>query len=172
MYVMEIGCLLLSVLGVIGAFKGKRWCLILVKRTAVSTLFFFFRETMRFSGFFFLHFHFFYISLRSMRRGWQRPAKPSSLKQRSVTKTFMRCSAHLLCSFIISESGPIVRKCCSLMRWVSPQKRVVREETKLLSMMPLTGTNKANRTLLYSIQQEVSERTLDFCDCWWRFCTI
>lgn len=37
-----------------------------------------------------------------------------------------------------------------------PQKRVVREESKLLSMMPLTGTSKANRTLLYSIQQEVS----------------
>lgn len=31
MYVMEIGCLLLSVLGVFGACKGKRWCLILVK---------------------------------------------------------------------------------------------------------------------------------------------
>lgn len=37
-----------------------------------------------------------------------------------------------------------------------PQKRVVREETKLLSMMPLTATSKANRTLLYSIQEEVS----------------
>lgn len=36
------------------------------------------------------------------------------------------------------------------------QKRVVREESKLLSMMPLTGTNKANRTLLYSIQREVN----------------
>uniref|UniRef100_A0A3B5KHQ4 Uncharacterized protein n=1 Tax=Takifugu rubripes TaxID=31033 RepID=A0A3B5KHQ4_TAKRU len=34
-------------------------------------------------------------------------------------------------------------------------KRVVREESKLLSMMPLTGTNKANRTLLYSIQREL-----------------
>ncbi|KAM7378166.1 hypothetical protein PAMA_013184 [Pampus argenteus] len=32
------------------------------------------------------------------------------------------------------------------------QTRVVREESKLLAMMPLTGTNKANRTLLYSIQ--------------------
>lgn len=41
------------------------------------------------------------------------------------------------------------------------QKRVVREESKLLSMMPLTGTNKANRTLLYSIQREVN--TNDFC---------
>lgn len=30
MYVMEIGCLLLSVLGIFGACKGKRWCLILV----------------------------------------------------------------------------------------------------------------------------------------------
>ena len=37
-----------------------------------------------------------------------------------------------------------------------PQKRVVREENKLLSMMPLSATNKANRTLLYSIQEEVS----------------
>ncbi|XP_023143016.1 tetraspanin-8-like isoform X2 [Amphiprion ocellaris] len=62
MYIIEIGCLLLSVLGVFGACQGKRWCLIL--------------------------------------------------------------------------------------------KRVVREETKLLSMMPLSTTSKANRTLLYSIQEE------------------
>uniref|UniRef100_A0A3B3V858 Uncharacterized protein n=1 Tax=Poecilia latipinna TaxID=48699 RepID=A0A3B3V858_9TELE len=32
MYVIEVGCLLLSVLGVFGACKGKRWCLILVKK--------------------------------------------------------------------------------------------------------------------------------------------
>lgn len=32
MYVVEISCLLLSVLGVVGACKGKRWCLILVKK--------------------------------------------------------------------------------------------------------------------------------------------
>lgn len=31
LYVIEIGCLLLSVLGVFGAFKEKRWCFILVK---------------------------------------------------------------------------------------------------------------------------------------------
>ncbi|TNN50349.1 hypothetical protein EYF80_039431 [Liparis tanakae] len=37
-------------------------------------------------------------------------------------------------------------------------KRVVREENKLLSMMPLTATSKANRTLLYSIQQEIRLR--------------
>lgn len=36
-----------------------------------------------------------------------------------------------------------------------PQTGVVREESKLLAMMPLTGTNKANRTLLYSIQAHV-----------------
>lgn len=44
---------------------------------------------------------------------------------------------------------------CSI-RFLTPQKRVVREESKLLSMMPLTATSKANRTLLYSIQREVS----------------
>ncbi|KAM7367062.1 hypothetical protein PAMP_014987 [Pampus punctatissimus] len=60
LHILEIGCLLLSALGVFGACRGKRWCLILT--------------------------------------------------------------------------------------------RVVREESKLLAMMPLTGSNKANRTLLYSIQ--------------------
>eukprot|EP00064_Thunnus_orientalis_P013133 superscaffoldBa00002098_g13170 len=64
LYILEIGCLLLSVLGVIGACRGKRW-----------------RNT-----------------------------------------------------------------------------GVVREESKLLAMMPLTGTNKANRTLLYSIQAHIRLR--------------
>lgn len=82
----------------------------------------------------------------------------------------VQCTCVVL--FYYHKTGPVARKCCSLMRWVSPQKRVVREETKLLSMMPLTGTNKANRTLLYSIQQEVSKQTVDFCDCRWKFCTI
>lgn len=31
MYVIVISCLLLSMLGVFGAWKGKRWCLILVE---------------------------------------------------------------------------------------------------------------------------------------------
>uniref|UniRef100_A0A3B5M6K3 Uncharacterized protein n=1 Tax=Xiphophorus couchianus TaxID=32473 RepID=A0A3B5M6K3_9TELE len=69
MYVIEVGCLLLSVLGVFGACKGKRWCLILSS--------------------------------------------------------------------------------------VCLQKRVVREEAKLLAMMPLTAPNKANRTLLHNIQEEL-----------------
>uniref|UniRef100_A0A3Q2QG16 Uncharacterized protein n=1 Tax=Fundulus heteroclitus TaxID=8078 RepID=A0A3Q2QG16_FUNHE len=66
MYVIEVGCLLLSVLGVFGACKGKRWSLL-----------------------------------------------------------------------------------------VCLQKRVVREESKLLAMMPLTTPNKANRTLLHNIQEEL-----------------
>lgn len=42
----------------------------------------------------------------------------------------------------------------------SPQKRVVNEESKLLSMMPLTTTSQANKTWLYHIQQEVSRSYL------------
>lgn len=38
MYVMEIGCLLLSVLGIFGACKGKRWCLILVTMLSICVL--------------------------------------------------------------------------------------------------------------------------------------
>lgn len=38
MYIIEIGCLLLSVLGVFGAFKEKRWCLILVKKKKKKSL--------------------------------------------------------------------------------------------------------------------------------------
>lgn len=41
MYVIEVGCLLLSVLGVFGACKGKRWCLILVKKKKIKTPFVF-----------------------------------------------------------------------------------------------------------------------------------
>lgn len=87
MYVMEIGCLLLSVLGVVGALKGKRWCLILYATGMAAA------------------------------------------SQTIIIKTALSYQDVY-------------------------QKRVVREETKLLSMMPLTATNKANRTLLYSIQQE------------------
>lgn len=42
MYVMEIGCLLLSVLGIFGACKGKRWCLILVTMSSICVLQYFF----------------------------------------------------------------------------------------------------------------------------------
>lgn len=38
MYVMEIGCLLLSMLGIFGACKGKRWCLILVTMLSIHIL--------------------------------------------------------------------------------------------------------------------------------------
>ncbi|KAI4803337.1 hypothetical protein KUCAC02_006888 [Chaenocephalus aceratus] len=87
MYVVEIGCLLLSVLGVIGACKGKRWCLILYATGLAA-----------------------------------------------------------------ASQTIIVRTALSYQDVY--EKRVVREEAKLLSMMPLSSTNKANRTLLYSIQQE------------------
>ncbi|KAF3859578.1 hypothetical protein F7725_021977 [Dissostichus mawsoni] len=89
MYVVEIGCLLLSVLGVIGACKGKRWCLILYA-------------------------------------------------------TGMAAASQTI----------IVRTALSYQDVY--EKRVVREEAKLLSMMPLSSTNKANRTLLYSINKNLS----------------
>ncbi|TNM91279.1 hypothetical protein fugu_019659 [Takifugu bimaculatus] len=88
MYVMEIGCLLLSVLGIFGACKGKRWCLILYA------------------------------------------AGMAAASQTIIIRTALSYQDLY-------------------------EKRVVREESKLLSMMPLTGTNKANRTLLYSIQREL-----------------
>ncbi|XP_068611541.1 tetraspanin-8-like [Brachionichthys hirsutus] len=87
MYIMEIGCLLLSVLGVFGACKGKRWCLILYA-------------------------------------------------------TGMAAASQTI----------IIRTALSYQDIY--EKRVVREESKLLAMMPLIGTSKANRTLLYSIQRE------------------
>nr|XP_043878269.1 tetraspanin-8-like isoform X1 [Solea senegalensis] len=87
MYVIEIGCLLLSVLGVFGACKGKRWCLILYA-------------------------------------------------------TGMAAASQTI----------IVRTALSYQEIY--EKRVIREESKLRAMMPLTGTSKANRTLLYSIQEE------------------
>ncbi|XP_078098703.1 tetraspanin-8-like [Sander vitreus] len=87
MYLVEIGCLLLSVIGVVGACTGKRWCLILYA-------------------------------------------------------TGMAAASQTI----------IVRTALSYQDVY--EKRVVREESKLLSMMPLTGTSKANRTLLYSIQKE------------------
>ncbi|XP_041637102.1 tetraspanin-8-like [Cheilinus undulatus] len=87
MYVMEIGCLLLSVLGVFGACKGKRWCLILYA------------------------------------------AGMAAASQTIIVRTALSYQDVY-------------------------EKRVAREEAKLLSMMPLSGTSKANRTLLYSIQEE------------------
>lgn len=48
MYVMEIGCLLLSVLGIFGACKGKRWCLILVTMSSICLLQFFFKNEIVF----------------------------------------------------------------------------------------------------------------------------
>ncbi|KAM9328793.1 tetraspanin-8-like [Pholidichthys leucotaenia] len=87
MYIIEIGCLLLSVLGVYGAFKGKRWCLILYA------------------------------------------AGMAAASQTIIIRTALSYQDIY-------------------------EKRVVHEESKLLSMMPLTTTSKANRTLLYSIQKE------------------
>ncbi|XP_041833054.1 tetraspanin-8-like [Melanotaenia boesemani] len=87
MYVIEVGCLLLSVLGVFGACKGKRWCLILYA------------------------------------------AGMAAASQTIIVRTALSYQDVY-------------------------EKRVVREESKLLAMMPLSGTSKANRTLLYSIQEE------------------
>ncbi|XP_008277120.1 tetraspanin-8-like [Stegastes partitus] len=87
MYIVEIGCLLLSVLGVFGACQGKRWCLILYA------------------------------------------AGMAAASQTIIVRTALSYQDVY-------------------------EKRVVREETKLLSMMPLTTTSKANRTLLNSIQKE------------------
>lgn len=87
MYIIEIGCLLLSVLGVFGAFKEKRWCLILYA------------------------------------------AGMAAASQTIIVKTALSYQDIY-------------------------EKRVVREESKLLSMMPLSTTSKANKTLLYNIQQE------------------
>lgn len=58
------------------------------------------------------------------------------------------------------------------MGFVSAQKRVVREEAKLLSMMPLSTTSKANKTLLYSIQQEVSSSYLGRCCIVFKACLV
>uniref|UniRef100_A0A3Q2C6H8 Tetraspanin-8-like n=1 Tax=Cyprinodon variegatus TaxID=28743 RepID=A0A3Q2C6H8_CYPVA len=88
MYVIEVGCLLLSVLGVFGACKGKRWCLILYA------------------------------------------AGMAAASQTIIIRTALSYQDVY-------------------------EKRVVREESKLLAMMPLTGPNKANRTLLHNIQEEL-----------------
>ncbi|CAL1568826.1 unnamed protein product [Knipowitschia caucasica] len=85
MYILEVGCLLLSLLGVLGACWGKRWCLILFA------------------------------------------AGMAAASQTIIVKTALSYQEVY-------------------------ERVVVREETKLLSMMPLSGTNKSNRTLLYSIQ--------------------
>ncbi|XP_047431500.1 tetraspanin-8-like isoform X2 [Mugil cephalus] len=77
---------MLSVIGVIGACRGKRWCLIL------------------------------YAS-----------------------------------GMAIASQTIIVRTALS---YQDVYERVAREEAKLLSMMPLSGISKANRTLLYRIQEE------------------
>ncbi|RVE56797.1 hypothetical protein OJAV_G00224790 [Oryzias javanicus] len=87
MYVIEVGCLLLSVIGVFGACKGKRWCLILYA------------------------------------------AGMAAASQTIIIRTALSYQDVY-------------------------EKRVVREESKLLAMMPLSATSKANRTLLYSIQEE------------------
>ncbi|XP_043964578.1 tetraspanin-8-like isoform X3 [Gambusia affinis] len=88
MYVIEVGCLLLSVLGVFGACKGKRWCLILYAT-----------------------------------------------------------------GMAVASQTIIIRTALSYQDVY--EKRVVREESKLLAMMPLTAPNKANRTLLHNIQEEL-----------------
>ncbi|XP_030006707.1 tetraspanin-8-like [Sphaeramia orbicularis] len=85
LYILEIGCLLLSVIGVFGACRGKRWCLMLFA------------------------------------------AGMAAASQTIIVKTALSYQE-------VYEKG------------------VVREESKLLSMMPLSGTSKGNRTLLYSIQ--------------------
>ncbi|XP_061570291.1 tetraspanin-8-like [Cololabis saira] len=87
MYIIEVGCLLLSVLGVFGACKGKRWCLILYA------------------------------------------AGMAAASQTIIVRTALNYQDVY-------------------------EKRVVREESKLLAMMPLSATSKANRTLLYHIQEE------------------
>ncbi|XP_063357464.1 tetraspanin-8-like [Pelmatolapia mariae] len=88
LYVIEIGCLLLSVLGVFGAFKEKRWCFI------------------------------------------------------------------LYAAGMAAASQTIIVKAALSYQDIY-EKRVVNEESKLLSMMPLTTTSQANKTRLYHIQQEL-----------------
>ncbi|XP_053705992.1 23 kDa integral membrane protein-like isoform X3 [Synchiropus splendidus] len=85
LYLLESGCLLLSVLGVLGACWGKRWCLILFA------------------------------------------AGMAAASQTIIVKTALSYRD-------IYESG------------------VLREESKLLAMMPLSGPRRTNRTLLHSIQ--------------------
>ncbi|XP_055367599.1 tetraspanin-8-like isoform X3 [Betta splendens] len=87
MYIIEIGCLLLSVLGIFGACTGKRWCFILYA------------------------------------------AGMAAASQTIIVRTALNYQDVY-------------------------EKSVAREENKLLSMMPLSTTSKANRTLLYSIQEE------------------
>ncbi|XP_061922583.1 tetraspanin-8-like isoform X1 [Entelurus aequoreus] len=85
LYILETACLLLSLLGVYGAFRGKRWCLILFA------------------------------------------AGMAAASQTIIVKTALSYQD-------IYETG------------------VAREESKLLSMMPLSAPSKVNRTLLHSIQ--------------------
>ncbi|XP_077400104.1 tetraspanin-8-like isoform X1 [Vanacampus margaritifer] len=89
LYILEIACLLMSVLGVFGACTGRRWCLILFA------------------------------------------AGMAAASQTIIVKTALSYQD-------IYETG------------------VAREESKLLSMMPLSATSKVNRTLLHSIQAHVS----------------
>lgn len=142
MYVMEIGCLLLSVLGVVGALKGKRWCLILVRKAASNLHV----TTVNFKN---QHVYSVFIRLHAVchRHG----SRQSDHHHQNSAELPGRLPG--LFPFFC---GKFDHKLLHTGLF-SPQKRVVREETKLLSMMPLTATNKANRTLLYSIQQEVSE---------------
>ncbi|XP_061922584.1 uncharacterized protein LOC133662519 isoform X2 [Entelurus aequoreus] len=91
LYILETACLLLSLLGVYGAFRGKRWCLILFA------------------------------------------AGMAAASQTIIVKTALSYQD-------IYETG------------------VAREESKLLSMMPLSAPSKVNRTLLHSIQAHIRLR--------------
>ncbi|CAG12095.1 unnamed protein product [Tetraodon nigroviridis] len=134
MYIMEIGCLLLSVLGIFGACKGKRWCLILVKMLGIHVL----QICIEIKPFF----------LMCCRVCGQYAAGMAAASQTIIIRTALSYQD-------LYEVSHCYVLC--VLRWADA-KRVVREESKLLSMMPLTGTSKANRTLLYSIQKEIRLR--------------
>lgn len=175
MYVIEIGCLLLSVLGVFGAWKGKRWCLILVKTRCVysmhnAMIFFHPCRTVCLSVQWFLQMMLLLLLL--IHVCLQYATGMAAASQTIIVRTALSYQdiyeVHFLNALFFSIYNMQQRRywnsrCVS---WYSEnsaqcdfpprQKRVVREETKLLSLMPLSATSKANRTLLYSIQEEVS----------------
>uniref|UniRef100_A0A8D3CB27 Tetraspanin-8 n=1 Tax=Scophthalmus maximus TaxID=52904 RepID=A0A8D3CB27_SCOMX len=132
MYVIEIGCLLLSVLGVFGAWKGKRWCLILVKTRCVYSM----HNAMIF-------FHPCRTVCLSVQ--W-------FLQMMLLLLLLIHVCLQYATGMAAASQTIIVRTALSYQDIY--EKRVVREETKLLSLMPLSATSKANRTLLYSIQEE------------------
>ncbi|KAF0029663.1 hypothetical protein F2P81_018768 [Scophthalmus maximus] len=111
MYVIEIGCLLLSVLGVFGAWKGKRTVCLSVQ--------------------------------------W-------FLQMMLLLLLLIHVCLQYATGMAAASQTIIVRTALSYQDIY--EKRVVREETKLLSLMPLSATSKANRTLLYSIQEEIRLR--------------